>query len=470
MSDTVAKRSPQSAAMAQGTERMRALMGGTMAMREAGEKYLPQFSKENDRGYRARLNSSWLFNGYRKTVRDMSGRVFDKPVAVETSSTEIASWLENVDLQGSDLSTFALEVFKDGLSGAGISYIMVDAPPRPDGQITRGQAQAQGLRPYLVHLRVEEVLGWKTETIKNKMVLSQIRIMEKVDDEASDDPFEDAKVDQIRVLNRLDNGVEVTLYRKTKRANNREQWAIYDEPYLTGLGEITVVPFYANRAGFFIGEPVLDDLADVNIAHWQSQSDQRNILHVARVPILHAAGRQTDEGEIVIGANQAVGSVDPNAKLEWVEHSGQAIGAGRQDLKDLEFQMETHGMQLLVARDGAQSATGEALDAKKETSQLAMIADNLKGALENAIGFMAEYGGVDGSDVGVEVNNEFGVSMMTAQDVQAMLMAVNTGNMSRETFLSEMKRRGFISEGVVVDDEIERIDADDAAGLLDGAE
>ena len=79
MSDAVAKRSEASARMLNSAAKGRALMGGTSAMRTAAEKYLPRFGAESHDAYTARLNSSWLFNGFRKTVRDMTGRVFGKP-------------------------------------------------------------------------------------------------------------------------------------------------------------------------------------------------------------------------------------------------------------------------------------------------------------------------------------------------------------------------------------------------------
>ncbi|MEL6310895.1 MAG: DUF4055 domain-containing protein, partial [Pseudomonadota bacterium] len=192
-----------------------------------------------------------------------------------------------------------------------------------------------------------------------------------------------------------------------------------------------------------------------NVAHWQSQSDQRNILHVARVPVLFGAGFDEQE-EVVIGANRAILAENPDAKLAWVEHTGAAIGAGRQDLKDLEFQMETHGLQLLVARPGAQSATGEALDGAKETSQLSMIADALQDCLEESMGLMGQYAGEDTEAV-VNVNQEFGVEMMTAQELTLLLNAVNTGNLSRQTFLEEMARRGMLRPDLDVGKEVDRI-------------
>ena len=464
MTDSVAKRSPASAAMLESANVGRALMGGTRAMRNAGETYLPKFESESTESYTARLKSSWLFNGYRKTTRDMTGRVFDKPVELKADSTQLSEWVKNIDMAGRDLSTFARDVFEDGVSGAGLSFIMVEAPRR-DGVITRETAAQLNLRPYLVHLTVEEVLGWKSDTIDNVTRLTQFRIMESVSEQDPTDEFAQTKVAQVRVLDLIEGRVQVRLFRKVK---DTEKWVLHDEPYFMDVGEITVIPFYANRTGFFTAEPLLDDLADVNVAHWQSQSDQRNILHFARVPILFAAGRSEDEGQLVISAGMAVTATDPQATLKWTTYDKGPMEVGRQDLKDLEFQMEAFGLQLLTARPGAQSATGEALDASKETSTLSMTADQLQDALEQALIWMGQYGSVDVGEGAVAVNKEFGVGMMNAQEMTAMLSAVNTGQLSRQTFLTELARRGMIAPDTNPEDEMDRIGTE-APDLSTGA-
>jgi hypothetical protein len=176
--------------------------------------------------------------------------------------------------------------------------------------------------------------------------------------------------------------------------------------------------------------------------------------------VLFGAGVPKDAiGEI--GASTAIIAESPESKLSWVEHSGKAIEAGRTDLKDLEFQMETFGLQLLTARQNAQSATGEVLDANKETSILAMTADQLQDAIEQALVWMAEYGGLGEVSAAATVNKDFGVTMMTAQDISVLLNAVNTGNMSRKTFLEEMARRGAIRADIDVDAEFAQIDEED---------
>lgn len=462
MSEAVAKRSEEAQEMLTASAKGRALMGGTAKMREAGETYLPKFGAESVDAYKARLSASWLFNGYRKTVRDMTGRVFGKPVELTDSPpADLVTWCENVDLAGRDLSTFARAVFEDALSGPGISWVMVDAPRR-EGTVTLAEAQAQNLRPFLTHLSAEDILGWRSQAIANVQTLTQIRIRECVTQPDPKDEFADIEVKQIRVLDRTPEGVTVRIFREVE-TQGRKAWVLVDGPYLTGLAEITVVPFYANRDGFFEGEPLLEDLADINIAHWQSQSDQRNILHFARVPILFGAGVEAQD--VVIGAAKLITAGDTNAKLSFVEHSGQAIEAGRQDLKDLEFQMEAFGLQLLAPRASAQSATGEALDAAKETSTLAMTADALRDCLEQALGWMCQYGGLGETSVSVTVNDDFGIHPFTAQDVSVLLQAVQQGELSRVSAIEEMKRRGWLRSDIDVSEELARIDADQQGGM-----
>lgn len=100
---------------------------------------------------------------------------------------------------------------------------------------------------------------------------------------------------------------------------------------------------------------LLIDLAWLNLAHWQSASDQRHILHVARVPILFGRALQVADGEIEIGPNRLILADDPAAGLRFVEHFGTAIAAGRQDLVDLEDRMAVLGLDMMRHHPGAPS-------------------------------------------------------------------------------------------------------------------
>jgi hypothetical protein len=435
MSKTVQKRSDVMTKMVNAAEKGRALMGGTDQMRKAGQKYLPKFGAEDEEDYKARLASSTLFNGMRKTIKDMTGRVFTKTIEIAEGPDRLKEFAEDINMQGQDLSAFASDVFKDAFV-PGISYIMVDAPRR-EGETTREQASTLGLRPYMAHLRVEDILGFKTETYGNVLALSMLRIMESVKEADPADEFTQITIDQVRVLTREGGTVSVRIYRE----NDKNDWLVVDE-YLTNAEEITVIPFYAQRTGFFTGEPVLEDLTDVNLAHWQKDSDFGNISHFSNVPILHIAGRDPSEGPITLSSSTAIVSNNPLSKMEWIERKGDAIPALERGIERLEHRMQALGLELLVATN--ETATGAVLDSAKETSTLSMMADNLKDTLEQALKWMAFYDGLPQDNITVVVNKDFGIMPLTAQEVQVMQQDVALGLLSKEAYYEERKRRGFL--------------------------
>ena len=427
-----------------------ALMGGTTEMRKSGGIYLPQFEGETDKSYHFRKETSVLFNGFKKTVNDITGRIFERPVALSEDAPErFQEWAGDIDMERRDLSIFAHDLLRSGIAH-GIQYLMVDAPPKSEGQ-TVADDVAQNIRPYLISIDPMDVLGFRVEKIANKPVLVQIRIMESVVE--PDGEFGQAEIEQIRVLDRLPYGVEIRLFRKT---GAKKQWQQFGPTTMSGLPEITITAFYTNRKSFLKGEPFLDDLADLNIAHWQSQSDQRSILHFARVPILFASGISMDT-DLKISAASLTRSEDPQGDMKFVEHSGAAIAAGAADLKHLEFMMEVLGLQTLVETIGIQTATGEMRQDKKENTRLAMIADNLQAALERCFHWMGDYAGIEFTG-SVMVHKEFAPMDMSPQIFQTLLTAVTSGNISRKTFWEELARRGVFGDDFVIDDEQDRID------------
>jgi hypothetical protein len=264
----------------------------------------------------------------------------------------------------------------------------------------------------------------------------------------TDNDFADRAIKQVRVFTKTGGVVSFQLWRQAKTIS--AEWTLHEEG-TTSLSAIAVVAVYTNRTGFFVGLPVLSDLAEVNLAHWQSQSDQRNILHVARVPILFGAGFPDGGDPIEIGAARLIKVSEPTASLAYVEHSGAAIGAGRDDLKDLEFQMQVHGLELLTPKPGGQSATGAVIDQAKMNAPLAVIAQGLEDALENALQFMADYANLP-TGGSVEINKDFNTGLSAADAITIIAMRT-AGVISNATVIREMQRRQILSDDLDPDDE-----------------
>ena len=470
MASDVSVQSAVVAAMVKLAEPVRTLVAGTDAMRKAGQTYLPKEPMESVAAYDNRKARSVLFNATGKTVEDMTGKVFAKPITPEKDVADnLKDWIENVDLAGRHLNVFAKDVFLDSMQ-PGVGYIYVDMPPavqREDGApASIADEKAAGLRPYLKFVPLENLLGWKSELVGGVETLTQIRMKECATVQDPENEYVEKAVEQVRVVTRTAAGMTWQTFRKSTATDNKDKWVSHEGPFaIVGPTAIPLVPVYLNRTDFMCGKPPLAKLAELNIAHWQSASDQRNILHVARVPILFGAGFGPED-KLVIGSGEMIVNSNPAASLTYTEHSGAAIGAGDKDLQNLELAMQAMGLQLLIDKPG-QSATGEVRDDEKENSPLAMAAGALQDALEGAFGFMVEFAKQDAIKGGsLKVNRDFGITGNTA-DLQYLTQAAIAGKISQDTYWSELQRRGVLSDSFDAETEAQRV-ADQAPDLSAG--
>lgn len=341
MTDAVRKQSAEAAKLNEDCALIAALLGGTKTMRAAGKKYLPQWPGEDDKSYELRLAVATLFPAYTRTIDVLSAKPFSKPVTLgEDVPERLKPWLQNVDLSGRDLHSFLSEITQEAM-GYGFAGILVDFP-KAGNLVTKADEQAAGVRPYFVQIHVQNVLGWLPKNATSLNGLTQLRLLESVSEPNGD--FDTKEIEQVRVLGR---GTWQTW--RQRETGSKKEWALYEEG-VTTLETIPFVPVYGKRLGYMQATPPLLELAHSNIEHWQSKSDQQNILHVARVPILFS--KMLGEGGITVGAGTAVKSDSPEGDLKFVEHGGKAIEAGRLSILDLEDRMRQAGAELLVIKPG----------------------------------------------------------------------------------------------------------------------
>jgi hypothetical protein len=426
------------------------LLGGTTVMRAVGRKWLPAENRENAVNYDNRIARSFLYGAYRDTIQKLSAKPFSKPVAVAGKlSDRIESITENVDLRGSDMTQFARTIFEDGLK-YGMGHILVDYPSDGASQSLYEERQS-GTRPYFVRIAPHDLIGWRTEKQPDGSdKLIQIRFKEKSLEFKNE--FGEEEVEYIRVISL--NGWQ--LWRRTENDKNYKKVKEGSHTF----GEIPLVSFYTMRKDFMVSDPPLEDLAWLNLAHWQSLSDQRNILRFARVGLLFASGFAPEEIEegINIGPNSLVSSTNPEASLAYVEHSGEAIGAGEKDLKRLEERMEVLGLQPLVQTTGNSTATARAMDEARTHSNIQAWIRGLENCLDLAFEMAAKWVGEKlPSDFAVDIFNEFGITLSASEDIKSLLAMKQSGCISHETFIKEVKRRGVLSDEVVASDEIDAI-------------
>jgi len=232
------------------------------------------------------------------------------------------------------------------------------------------------------------------------------------------------------------------------------------------MTEIMVKPVDIGRKSFFNAEPPHSRLAEINLAHWRSQSDQANIMHHARAPMKYFHGYSREDLQAFTeGAGYAFWSSNENAKIGVVEHSGAAIDAGRTELKDMEFQMQAMGLQLIVSRSGTTTATGDMIDENKINSRLSMWADTLKDSLETCFSWMADLSNIN-AEIEITINKDYSATAMSHIDMDSLNKMHLAGVISKQTYIEEAKRRGILAENVDAEDEIEMV-ADQSMDMPD---
>lgn len=430
------------------------LMSGTEAIRAKGETYLPKYERESEKNYRERLERSILVNFFRRTVESLVGKPFSKPVVVqEDMPSELVAICENIDHQGNHLNVFARRVFREGLV-KGLTHIMVEYPnTEAMGIQTKEDEDRINATPYFVHICPENILAAYSEMRDGKEFLTHVRIYE-VEVERVD--FDEVIIERIRVL----EPGKWELYRKGKN----KKWDL-EASGTTTLDYIPLVTYYSEKEDFMVARPPLTDLAYANIAHYQSGSDQRNILTVARFPMLAASGVNEEESKSEVGPRQLLSAISPDAKYYYVEHTGAAIESGRNDLKDLEEQMSILGAELLK-KSGNPTATAKAIDTAENTSLLQAMVLSFSDALERCFEIASDWMNL-GNSGSVEINTDFGLTLDSQTDLQALATTRTNKDISREAYLHELQRRGIISEDFDMEEDAQLLDKEAEKTLSD---
>ena len=434
------------------------LLGGTAAMKARGATYLPKFEKEGDKHYAARVNNSRLFNAYGDTACCIASKPFSKQLDIKGELPEPLSEIEDdVDGMGKSLLQLAKDIFWNYIN-RGLGHILVDYPKTIDengGSPNRKQERDAGYRPRFIHIKPDQLIGWRTEQdISGKPYLSQIRIAEVRNE--PEGAWGEKLVNYIRVI-----GPDYwQLYSQT----DKDEYSLMEEG-VNSLGKVPLVTGYANMTGFLTSEPPLRDLAETNLAHFQSDSDQRNLLHMARTATLFVKGFSEDEADkIALGPNQIISTTDINADARFVEVNGNAISAGRDDLQDLKDEMVMLGLQPFYQRSGTQTATGQGIDESRANCDIQAWVMSLEDLFYRAFVLSAEWIKLElPDDFKVNVHNDFAIWVLAMQHVGELVKIRQAGELSRRTFLHEVRRRGLLSETVDIDEEIANIEAEGPA-------
>lgn len=441
------------------------LNGGTDRMRQAGEKWLPKEDGETPEQYTARLLRTFLFPAYSDTVSDLSAKPFSKPVTINGEKPEWLPKFElNCDLKGSSLTQFMGKVFQSGVN-YGLCHMIVDFPvtTRSDGtKITDNLAEEikAGVRPYVAMVEAPDMLTWDVVYENSMPVLDSIYFRE-IRVEKTGNAIVPREALYIRQYTRT----TWKLWKYDPEANKKQGGMVDHSSGEHSLGVVPIATFYSNESKFMAATPPLEGLAWLNLEHWQTTSQQRNALHYARIPMLLLKGIAASEMEkqITLGANRIFKTISSDADMKWVEHTGQAIKAGQEDIDKLEGRMQVLGLKPLMENSGDPTATARAIDTSDTNCAVQEWVRNMETAALKVLMLAAMWNKetlkTEGEGaISVSMFQDFGITLRGAEDGKDLLAARIGREIDHQTFIGELKRRGTLASGVDAKVVRERLD------------
>ena len=433
-------------------------MGGTQAFRENAVTLLPIEPKEDEAAWKRRVSHAVLSPFLTRLADQAAGLICRKPITLQPREEEgdvdeyWTEFVKDVDGYGTDIDAFARQLVLHSLL-LGHSSVLVDFPATEPAENLLEERQL-GLRPYLMEVRADQILGWRKDGDSPLAPVNQIRINEYVTEPLG--RFGDRVVRQIRVL---EQGAW-SVWRKGDGG-----WAVHQEG-TTSLPVIPLAVTYSGKVGELMSKPPLLPVANLNILHSQRQADQQFSLHVAAMPILVLKGWDDTENEIALSANSAL-VMGPDGDASYVEPASQAFEAQQNFITELENQMRNLGISTLFNQTYVgETAEAKAMDRSDSDSMLSVVAQDLEKALQNAIDMAGAFVGRETPMV--TVARDFDLQKLDGPQVAQYLSMWSQGAISHELLL-EMLQRGEVLPDIDIEAEIEKIDQSKLMDLDIGA-
>ena len=418
--------------MAQFWDLIADLKEGTYKIRSEHRKYLPQLEREVDDSYDRRLARSTVVPYLQRIEKMLSGMLVRKPVRLDDVSDLVREQLFDVDLEGNDLNIWLYQTARIVIS-FGLCGVLVDAPK--EGEKTR---------PYWVTYKPSDILGWRTEIIDGSRVLTQVRLLEKVVE--PDGAYGEKNITQVRVLER-------GRYEIHRKDDKKGEYKLFEEGEMSLKDKIPFAVAYSNRVGFYESRSPLYDIAELNLKHYQIQSDLDNILHISSVPLLAVFGYPNAD-EITTGPSEAL-ALPPESRMEYISPSGDSYDSQFKRLDDIKEQINTLSLAAVLGQKlVGETAEAKRIDRSQNDSTMMVVAQQMQDLIDNCLKFHSEY--LNEPNAGSSfVNRDFVSTRLEPQEIQSLLALFTSGTISQETLLNQLSAGEILGDDFDVEDEIE---------------
>ena len=394
------------------------------------EQYIRPLSGQTSDEYLSYVERAAFYGATGRTVEALTGLIFGKDPSYELPSA-IEGYVEDITLSACNLREFVSLVVTEEISVTRVG-VLVDYPATSPQGLSRAQAEALNLRPFLKMYRGESIINWRTTTVNGAQVLTLVVLAEEVEKQTGE--FTTDIETQYRVLDLTPEG-----YRQ--RVLDRSGQLIGDELYPRMRGEpMRFIPFSV-VGGFDVRRPLLLDLVDTNIAHYRNSADYEHGLHFVGLPTPYVAGVQLQEGQtLTIGSSSAWVFPDPAASAAFLEFKGDGLKTLADAMTAKEQRMAVLGARMLADEKRSSEAQGTVeMRTAGERSLLAAAARDVSFTIRRCLNWMAEWVGAP-ADVQFSLNTDYGAHRLDPTMLRELVSAYQGGAIPLSTLFDNLQR------------------------------
>jgi len=416
-------------------KRVRDFAAGEDVVKAAGDKYLPRLGKaQREDAYQSFKSRGFVVPAVTPTATAVAGSIMRKPATVDLGGLK---YLEtNTDGKNTNITQFAHNMITELLFAGAIGYLV---------EFTDKAYIKQYSRENVINYDHDFVVLAQTYKVRDP----KDKFKSKTEIEYLELTFDKAGF-YIQNIWRNDKGWKIV---KTL------------EPTIKGK-RMTEIPFLyvrPNALGFGKSDPLLLHLATANLDQYRMSTDLRHGLHMAALPtfVVCADNMEDEDGKkvsITVGPGTSNHIPDKDAKVQWLE----VTGAG---LKDLSSEIAL--VISLMAGIGAKMLTGDSkgvkaaetarIEASSETATLTTLADTVDLGVNRLLEIVAFWMGT--SVPLYRVNRDFIDVNLDPASLLALLKTWQSGGMSQDSFLYQLKKGELLPPDVSPEQEADRIES-----------
>jgi len=391
-----------------------------------------------------------VFPSVGRTEESYIGIAFRKDPLIETPDDR---YKDDFTLGGQSVTEFAKEIFKEVLE-TNRPVILVDIPSTDEseeGFISRDDTLTED-RSFATLYSAENVLDWDEK--RENGILKTVFVKLKESKRIIAEDMTATVVDIIRVLDIDSEGYyRVRVYTSTSdEGEENEDYTLSAEIYPEIKGSkmefIPVFPVSPSGHNWDLNYPPLNDLTNIAQGWYRNSASYENGLLLAGSPTLMIKGLLVPDGQentsVKVGAGAVLNLDTEGGDAKYIQIGSDGLSEIKRAMEDKKKEMAVIGARILGGdTNGVEAAETAMIHRAGEHSVIINIGKSISGVLTEVMKLLYQWdtgNEPSGDDLSFRLNIDFDFSKLDPQQLTALMAAVQSGSMSKESYFYNLER------------------------------